>query len=406
MIYINNKFIDLLVTKDYNGDDPLLNFIKSKLLEIKAFPQKVVFKYRKGVIRRNKLQGLKEYKKTHIRMISNIRTPRGSEQWVCTTSVAKDPVTGYIKPNPKHEPFNGTWILDKFSEVDKILFLLCAVSQTRGANPLIVRENLELEAKTSFNVGMDSARFKLLLADLGMDQLTQLGLACAIANPAGYSPDVLRNLVFNKAEFDVKKRVKSYDDYIKMATDKRNSRILSMIQESIDRLIISYSERNKAYWWLMANEQLDEELLPVAPGHYDQKESLLAEFLRQNNAQFIRLEKTLSAVKSGNNILKNKSDELGTGVVIKDDSIDEPNVSDGPDGGAGGVPAFLTPDGEMTIEQIRVYADENEVLPFAITDKKVMNEIARAIGIQLATPQRKREVVYEELKMFFEIKPN
>lgn len=392
MLYINDVQINLTEAKNYKGKDPLLLMLKAKIAEVNRHPSKeLVFKYRKGLTKRNKHQGLMEGKKILVRMREHINSERGDEHWACTRRYNKNPNTGKVKISDLHLQMDQSWTLHRENDLDKILYLMCAAVKCQGPNPSILLENIESEAEDQFNQGLEAAEMKLKIRDMDVSMLQKLAMALGIPNPKDISEVVLRRDVFNAIEFKVTKKEKSWEDFFDMHEFKKNITILANIQEGLDRRVIGFSERVKGYWWLGDNESLDEELLAISPGLYGRRADVLAEYLNQGGHDYGKLMDRIKAARTGTRIMGGGDTIIDTDdkptETVKDDEQFEDAV-------------FATPEGEMNLKQIKAFVGENNELPFNVGDQ-IMNKIANEIKIQTAMGQRKRIDVFAEILAYF-----
>jgi len=393
MIYINNEKIDVQGALNYSGSDPLLLFIKAEVKKIKAGPQIYRFKYRDGIIKRNKLQGLPEGKKTVISWEDPVSSSRGTEHWVWATSRVKLPNGTYrYSPNADSSPFTKELSLDRDIYLERILFLLCASSRIRTG--LIILENLEAEAQARLTGSADKEEVKIAVVRMPINRLKKIASAFNIENASNLSEFVLRETLLNRFTVLVSEGRKSYQEILDIVKSDDQATLRANIQLALDAGILVY--QNGQYGFANEKGVIADPIIQVPTKREYQKEDILVAFLEENVAAYKRIVNEIAAVKSVDNI----------GHTQVDPIIPIPPIETGAAGDA--TTATAPPPGAQVVENeilegIRTFVMEHVALPFTVEQKDKIKEVAALAGIEGAKPGRNYSLIYEEIKKFFNL---
>jgi len=386
MLYINDEKIDLQGILAYRGNDPLMNVLKAKVIEIKEYPRDIRFKYRPGVIRLNKKENLPEGKKTIISWDELVPTDRGTERWTVATGRVKLPNGTYRYQN-KSTLFLRDLRLDRERDLDKILFLLIASNRIRSG--LIILENKEKEAMTRLSGSIDKDELKLIILKMPLAKLRHLASALQVDKASTKTEFVLREETLSAADNFAKKGKKSYSEIIRMIRSEAKTSVLANIQLAQEMGILGF--QNNVFGFLNEEGRVTEDIVHVPVIRESEKVEILVAAFDETPSVYEKLVKEITAVKG----------------LIKD-PVDTPSTPDAgeiavsPGNPVDPAPAAMA-DGvaDEILQGIRQYAIEHVALPFTDSDKDKIKEIAAIAGIDGARGGRPYTTVYEDLKKFF-----
>lgn len=384
MLFINDEKIDFQEIKGYSGTDPLKRFLKEKMAEIKAGPQQLQFKYREGVIRLNKKEGLPEGKKTVISWDDPVSSSRGSEYWVCATSRTKNPngTFKYVFPSVRGlvsgKVFVKSLSLDKDRDIDLVLFLLCASSRVRTG--LIILENSEAEAMNRLTKSVDKDELKVIVLRMAPEKLRKLGSAFQIENSKSVGEYALREAILGKADIMVSAKNKTYADILAMVKSDETSTMRANVQVAKDMGILAY--QNGVYGFANEKGNVITAILTIPTKREFEKDEVLIAFLEQNNEVYTKLVQEIKGVEES-------------------DKATSPSSESGKAKTEGPVEVSAEEKTEI-IDGITTYVVANGKLPFDATDKDKIKQIIKILGIEgYQVGKRTYATIYDDVKTHF-----
>lgn len=369
MLYINDERIDFQEVIEYTGTDPLKVFLKAKITEIKNGPQRLHFKYREGVIRRNKKEGIPEGKKISFSWDDPVVSNRGPELWVWATGRVKKPNGVFRYTSPTMMFTKDLW-LDRDRDLDRILFVLYASSYVRTG--LIILENEENEAKNRITTNVDKDELKVLVLRTPLEKLRKLGSAFQIENAQTLGEYVLREAILGKADLMVSTGKRGYLDIIQLIRSDEQTSMRANIQKAKDMGILLC--KNLVYGFADEKGSIVEPIIQVPVKREFEKEEVLIAYLEENRDQYKRLISEIEAVEN-----------LVPAGPAKEEKEEEDEAAK-----------------EEILAGITTYVIANGKLPFEAGDKERIKEVAKLVGIPGMKPgSRPYAKVYEELQGHF-----